>query len=537
VRLACAVLAATLAAATLASAADPLGPCGPIDRQYEAVELPAAQLQRLGKTPLDRLGVVAFRGGHAAPIPFQIDERRGRKVALADGSEPLEDDRPGVLDADDVLVFMVCDAGERKGDRPLEASLSGSGAVTAWREIEVRDPRNGVTAYTYLVVADTPPQTAKRYVDYTPPGDLVGSASYRVGLVNALPMYLALLRDGTPTPNLLDGPRLRVHATLLANLASFDLHEGQGQHRLVGWKAGPVRVVRRSRHYVSIGFGIELSAGVANTYFYARHVYAPGSMKLPFSPSVFFREINAIGGADGRDMQGWHYYANGVPRSGLTIDGRTSAEEKGFAADGDWFALAERDQAILFAVRLSENLAREIPLHLVYRDDAATPLPPENVPGTQPLVGFEGHHIERLQAGRYQFALHIFALPGFQPGDQRAILAGLDEPITAAVTGSESSAHTVPAARAIRSNPAATATAPMARATRSPAGATRSAVMAAATTAIAPRSMTPTIRRIAIRPAQQRTQWSPRSTPCRQAVPASAGSVRPQPGASRQHAR
>jgi len=182
VRLACAVLAATLAAATLASAADPLGPCGPIDRQYEAVELPVAQLQRLGKTPLDRLGVVAFRGGHAAPIPFQIDERRGRKVALADGSEPLEDDRPGVLDLDDVLVFMVCDAGERKGDRPLEASLPGGGAVTAWREIEVRDPRNGVTAYTYLIVADTPPQTAKRYVDYTPPGDLVGSASYRVGV-------------------------------------------------------------------------------------------------------------------------------------------------------------------------------------------------------------------------------------------------------------------------------------------------------------------------------------------------------------------
>ena len=433
-----AVLAATLAAATLASAADPLGPCGPIDRQYEAVELPVGQLQRLGKTPLERLGVVAFRGGHAAPIPFQVDERRGRKVAVADGSEPLADDRPGALDPDDVLVFMVCDAGERKGDRPLEASLPGAGAVTAWREIQVRDPRSGVTAYAYLVVADMPPKSAKHYVDYTPAGDLVGTASYRVGLVNALPTYLALLRDGAPTANLLDGPRLRVHATLLANLASFDLNEGQGQHRLIGWKVGPVRVVRRSRHYVSIGFGIELSAGVANTYFYSRHVYAPGSMKLPFSPGVFFREINAIGGADGRDMQGWRYWANGVPQGGLTIDGRTSAEEKGFAADGDWFALAERDHAILFAVRLSENLAREIPLHLVYRDDASTPLPPENVPGTQPLVGFEGHHIEKLQAGRYQFALHIFALPGFEPGDQRPILAGLDQPVTAAVTASDS---------------------------------------------------------------------------------------------------
>jgi hypothetical protein len=252
--------------------------------------------------------------------------------------------------------------------------------------------------------------------------------------VNALPTYLALLRNGTPTANLLDGPRLRVHATLLANLADFSLNERQGKHRLLGWKAGPVRVVRRSRHYVSIGFGIELSAGVANTYFYSRHVYAPGSMKLPFSPGVFFRDIDAIGGADGRDLQGWRYHANGVPQRGFAIDGHASDEESRFAAEGNWFALADRDRAILFAVRLSENLAREIPLHLVYRDDAATPFPPEEVAGTVPLVGFQGHHVERLPGGRYRFALHIYSLPQFRPGDERSVLGDLDEPATVAVT-------------------------------------------------------------------------------------------------------
>jgi len=376
--------------------------------------------------------VIAFRGGRAAAIPFQVDERRGRKVALANGSEPLEDDRPGVLDPDDILVFMVCDAGDRKDTRPLETSLPGT--ITAWREIEVRDPRTGRTAYAYLVAAETPPKTAKRYVDYTPAGDYVVSTSYRVGLVDALPTYLALVRDGTPTPNLLDGPRLRVHATLRANLADFTLNERQARHALIAWKAGPVRVVRRSRHYVSLGFGIELSAGVANTYFYSRHVYAPGSMKLPFSPSVFFREIDAIGGADGRELQGWRYHANGVPQGGFPVDGHTSEEEARFDAGGDWFVLAERERAILFAVRLSENLAREIPLHLVYRDDAKTPLPPEEVSGTQPLVGFEGHHVERLPGGRYQFALHIFALPAFRAGDERDLLRSLDQPVTAAVT-------------------------------------------------------------------------------------------------------
>src|SRR5216683_2261196 len=97
--------------------------------------------------------------------------------------------------------------------------------------------------------------------------------------------------------------------------------------------------------------------------------------------------------------------------------------------------------------------------------------------------------------------------------------------------------HPSPAASAIRNDPAPTTTAPMARATRSPAGARRSTVIAAATTAIARRSMTPMTRRIAMRPTQQWLQWRPRRRPCRQAVPASAGSARPRPGASRQQAR
>src|SRR5262245_13956698 len=66
----------------------------------------------------------------------------------------------------------------------------------------------------------------------------------------------------------------------------------------------------------------------------------------------------------------------------------------------------------------------------------------------------------------------------------------------------------------------------MARATRSPAGARRSAVIAAVTAAIARRSMTSITSRIAMRPAQERPQSSPRRTPCRHAVAASAGSVR-----------
>ena len=53
--------------------------------------------------------------------------------------------------------------------------------------------------------------------------------------------------------------------------------------------------------------------------------------------------------------------------------------------------------AILFVTRLSEALARSVPLRLVYRDDAARGAPPESSPGTVPLVGYDGSLVGVLQ--------------------------------------------------------------------------------------------------------------------------------------------
>ncbi len=412
----------------------PLDTCGPVGRRYDAVELPIVQLRRLGGNGVDKVGLIAFRDGHAAPIPFQVEEKRGRKIAMPGGSEPTEDDRPGLLDPDDLLVFMACDAGERQDAARVEKALAEHAPLTAWREIEVTDPLDHQVGYVYLALSDRPPTTARRYVTYEPRGDLVRAARYRIGLVNALPTYFALVTDGAPGPNLLDGLRLRAEATLRADLAHWTLNERQGDHELIAWRDGPVRVIRRSRHQVAIGLGIKLTAGIAHTYFYPRHVVGPGSLKLPFSPGLLFRHITAFGGADVRDLRGWRYYAPGVPQKGFLVDGHMDEVERAFAGSGDWFVLSRGDQGLLFVTRMSENLARAVPLRLVYRDDGAEASPPEEVPGTVPLVGYEGRHVETLPGGRYQFALRVYVLDGYRRGDERHFVAELDTPLTVAVT-------------------------------------------------------------------------------------------------------
>ena len=413
----------------------PLGACGPLDRPYDVVQLLGGQLRRLGNVPIARLGVLAFRNGHVAPIPFQVDERTGGKLALPEGPEPTHDDPAGVLDPDDLVVFMACDAGEQGSASALEASLGAAG-LTAWREVRIEDAFHHTAGFVYLINADHPPTTDRRYVAYEPHGDLVSAARYRVGLVHALPTYFALVAQGSPGPNLIDGLRLRAEATLRADLAHWTLNEQQGHHELIAWKAGPVRVIRRSRHQVDLGLGVRLTAGLAHTYFYAQRVFGPGSLKLPFSPGLLFKDIRAFGGADGRDLLGWRYYSAGTSKNGFLVDGHTDPAEAAFDAHGDWFVLAGQDAGLFFVTRMSENLARAIPLKLVYRDDAARPYPPETIPGTVPLVGYEGRRVEKLAAGRYTFELHVLIMGHYHPGDEKHLIGEIDTPLTAAVTAS-----------------------------------------------------------------------------------------------------
>ena len=409
----------------------PLGACGPIARRHDHVELTTVELKNLGHTPVDHVGVLAVRDGALVPIPFQVDERQGRLIAMPNGPEPSFDTKPGVLDPDDLLVFLPCDAGARASAERVAAAVPG---LETWREVEVDDPLDGTHGFVYVVVAAEPPRTDRHYVAYEPKADLVSTAAYRMGMVRALPNYFAIAMQGPLGPNLLDGLRLRAEATLLANLATFRLNEEDAHHQLMAWKVGAVRVLRRSRHDVQIGLGIHLSAGVANTSFYPLEVYGPGALRLPISPGVIFREIDAMGGVDLRDLRGWRFVAPGTPPDGLRIDGAMDDVERAYAAEGTWFVLVHEREAMLVTVTLSENLARTIPLEVVYVDDATRSAPPEQERGSVPLVGFRGRHVERLQADRYHFDLRVFLLPGYRPGDAERVLRQQTTPLVVTVS-------------------------------------------------------------------------------------------------------
>lgn len=411
-----------------------LGTCGPIDRPYDTVELTPPRLGGLGGTPNVQLGVLAFRDGHPAPIPFQLDERVGRKLVMLDGPEPFPDDHPGTFDWQDLLVFMACDAGDRATPEAVAAAVGPDAGLHAWREVRIDDALDRHVGYAYVIVADHPPVTSKHYVEYDAAHDLVRTAAYTIGCDNTLPTSLTLALGGPMTANLLDGVRLRADAKLWPNLLQWSINERDGRHKMLSWKVGAVRAIRRTQHHVNIGLGINISAGVAHTYFTARGVYGPGALKLPFSPSVFFSDITAFAGADMRNLKGWRYHAQGAPAAGFAIDGATDAAERAFAGKGHWFLLEQGERALLVQAVVSENLAAIVPLQPVYVDDASRQAPPEAEPGSVPLAGFKGAGLQKLQAGRYTFELRVAGIYPYRTGDEATVLRQTTTSLTADVS-------------------------------------------------------------------------------------------------------
>jgi hypothetical protein len=407
-----------------------LGGCGPIARRHDHVQIRTYDLGKLRDTPTARVTVLAVRAGRTRPIPFQIDESRGRKPVL-EGPGARIDQNPGVLDHDDVLVLMPCDAGARADDAERVRWTTELGA-TEWREITIHDPLTGRAGYVYVVVAPEPPRVGTRYVGYAE-SDLVATDAYRIGMAGALPIFFAMSIDDAMTPNLLDGLRLRADGNVKANLTSVSLTESDARHELVAWGDGPIRVVRRSEHHVHIGLGLEIGVGMAHTYFYPLRISGPGKMSLPFSPGVIFREITASGGVDLTGLEGWTFHGAGMIAP-FAIDGTPNEAEASFTQVGHWFLLRRGSHALLTVMRLSPNLAEAVPLRLLYVDDGSTPNPPERLPGSVPLVGFQASDLQGLQAGKYEWVFEVLFEPDYRPDREQELLAQLATPLAVSLS-------------------------------------------------------------------------------------------------------
>jgi len=364
------------------------------------------------------------------PIPFQVDEVDPQEHWVLDqGPQPSADTPPGVLDANDRLLFMATDAGDRGRPADFRAGIAAA-------EIGVHDPLTGKTFWAYLVAyATDAPRSARAYVAYDPPSDRVRGQRVTLGFRHGVPGYLAV--DGTEpsgdaatiTP-LLDRFKVRATATFLWGLVHFSRNEDDITTEFVAWREGPIRVIRRQRQWVRIGWGIHSPTFGSYTYFYRDSAELPVGLYLNFPPTYFFGDIVVRAFLDFRDLRGWSLVLPDVPDA-IPIDGIMTREKEALRQlPGSWFALRGPQVTLLQLLDVGPSLA-SVRRRLVYNETATDSEPPEDVLGEEPAVGYVLDQWEHVPAGAHQMASTSYALP--PDLDVRQFIAARQSPLQVTV--------------------------------------------------------------------------------------------------------
>lgn len=373
----------------------------------DVISVVGDQLTLFDGYPIERLALLACHAAAAcSPIPFQIDERdaEGRWV-LDHGPEPNADTPPGVLDANDVLLFMAADT----GGRVERAELLGRLPVL---EIMVTDPLAGSRRWVYLVgFAGAAPRAPTSYVAYDPSTDRVRGDRVSLGFHQGLPDYLAISdRSGAPGSNLLDRLKVRASATFLWGLIRFSRSEDDLRTQFVGWREGPIRVIRCQRQWVRLGWGIRSPTFGSYTYFYRDFAELPVGLRLNFRPTYFFGNIVVRVVLDFRDLRGWSVLTPSLPMP-LPIDGTMTAQKAALNGFSDaWFALLAPQLTLVQMMDVSPSLAT-VRRRLLYREDGSRADPPESVPGEEPGIGYQLDQWEHVGAGAHSLESVSYALP------------------------------------------------------------------------------------------------------------------------------
>jgi hypothetical protein len=373
-------------------------------RFADVVDVPAADLVPFHGLPLQRLGLYACVRRACRPIPVQVDERDADGHWVLDsGPAAGQDTPPATLDANDHVLFMAADAGERA----QRADLPGRFPVV---EVAVRDPLQATTRWAYLVAfAAAAPRSTKTYVDYDPSSDRVRGARVTLGFRGSIPSQL-FLHDGGVHENVLDRFKVRATASFFWGLLRFTRSEDDVTSEFLGWREGPIRVIRAAQHRVRLGWGIRSPTFGSYVYVHRDFARLPVTLRLNVKATFFFSSIDIRTVLDFRDLRGWGVLVPGTPGL-LPVDGHTSAaEEEVGSSTQPWFALLGPHVTLLQSMRVSPSL-HSVRRRLYYRDSPAGAEPPEEFGGELPGIGYRMDGWEDVGAGAHWFEALSYALP------------------------------------------------------------------------------------------------------------------------------
>jgi len=422
-----ALLAALLAATTVAASDDATKT---LTRTHDPISIRGTALADLHGHTIASLRLLAVEDGKAVPIPFQIDERDEEDRIV------LTDPPPGrTLDADDELVFMAADSGDRLAEGKLPG---GSGRAL---EIEITDPLSGERGWAYLAVfgETAPPLSEKSYVHFDRVANQGRSELYSVDYDvrgNFFTGFRIATLGGGNGENLIHRTRMRGAPTFSLLLGRFEMSftEEDSLMVLTGVKNGPVRATRHVELSVDLGGMLpQIPSGQVDTYHYRSSVVTPSKVSIPWVVLKLASEFSFVSLSDFRDVAGGMRYYDAQHPDGLEFDGHSDAVPAG--VDHNWW-VATGTPGTLMQVFVIPEKWREwgVVRGTVYLDEPPGAPERPSTTGTH-AAGFTLEHVEDIpEAGDVELTMVTAILPRpYEPGDEKGPLSMIEKPLEISV--------------------------------------------------------------------------------------------------------
>ncbi len=278
---------------------------------------------------VSNLRVFRTRNGEIRPVPFQIDQKDSRNDWVWDAvydsdkvknsfyeeeSEQMveqesltyDDQDPidkSVFDNNDVLVFLVKDAGDK--DRKSIMQLGADKLL----ELKITDPANQTKAWIYLAYfeSDAPAKSDKRYIQYQPEKYLVRGPEHEFLYSKDHTMILDDFQ--LAGVSVFAGNRVRGEVTTGIGPITHDFKFSEKDMRgySSGYINGPVRIVKRSIESVQLGSGLTSPDVNCDHFHYPWHAEIPLLISKRFpvqhvsilAASIFREELFSIAEVDG----------------------------------------------------------------------------------------------------------------------------------------------------------------------------------------------------------------------------------------------
>jgi hypothetical protein len=394
----------------------------PLARAAEPVVVTTDALLGLPRPHTAHLRLYRWRDGRFEAVPYQFDARdRNGDIEL--GREDF------AFDANDELVFMAGDTGERADPAALPA------ASTAGVEITVDDPVDGGRSWVYLFAFADPPPRAERapYAVIDGDGRHVRSENYSVEYGDGVNVFTAMRiapAAGGTGENLLRQTRMTGEPTLRILFADLTLHfdERSTVARIDGVKNGPVRAIRQVRLSIDLGKMFpDLPNGTTHTYHYSEGFDSPAKVSIPW---VVLKTLRAFRFEDvvvfDPAVQPLRYWDGANPDGADLSDGTGLHTD----VDHDWWAVRSRAGSILQTLQIPDRWREWGIARGTVAGDRRDP-----DAGDAYVAGYSLLNMTQLRAhGDYDFRQLLMVVPGgYHPGAERGAQAMANQPLRTTV--------------------------------------------------------------------------------------------------------